>query len=289
MRAGGIDWTEKGECHIETIGFLGGDARMAHLARLLAEDGYEVRTWSVAGAPDTGRPGEATEAARVILPAPLAKGGRLNGTPLPLAELWPRLRPETPAYAGAVPEAERHRAEALGLRLTDYLADEALAVRNAIPTAEGALALAMERLRVTLHGTPCLVVGFGRIGKLLARNLAALGARVSVSARKSSDLAWIEALGCAPLYTEGLAGKLGDFRAVFNTVPHMVLPESLLRELPRDCVVIELASLPGVDAEAAERLGLAYIRAPGLPGRYAPETAAQAIRDTLYRIWREET
>ncbi len=274
-------------CEIETIGFLGGDQRMARLAELFASDGYKVKAWGLAGMPEV-KPSEAAEAARVVLPVPPAENGCLRGTTLPLGELWPRLDPTRSVYAGAVPETERERAEALGLHVVDYFKDEALTVRNAVPTAEGAIAAAMERLSVTLCGTPCLVVGFGRIGKLLARNLAALGAHVSASARKTGDLAWIRALGCTPLHTERLSGTLGEFRAVFNTVPAPVLDESLLYELRRDCVLIELASRPGIDAEAARLLGLDYVKAGGLPGKVAPETAARAIQETLYRIWEDE-
>ncbi|MBQ9459385.1 MAG: dipicolinate synthase [Oscillospiraceae bacterium] len=261
---------------------------MAYLARLLAEDGYEVRTWGVPGEHDTGRPGTVTEASRVILPAPLEKDGRLNGTPLTLGELWPRMRPGTPVYAGAVPQNAFESARERGIPLFDYLADEALAVRNAVPTAEGAIALAMEKLNVTLHGTACLVMGFGRIGKLLAHGLRAFGANVYVSARRGGDLAWAEALGYEPLHTRRLSGKLGGMRVVFNTVPHLILTEELLRELPRECVLIELASVPGIDEAAAQRLGFDYSRAGGLPGKVAPESAARAIRDTLYGMWREE-
>lgn len=274
-------------CEIETIGFLGGDQRMARLAELFTSDGYKVKAWGLAGMPEV-KPSEAAEAARVVLPVPLAENGCLRGTTLPLGELWPRLDPTRSVYAGAVPETERERAEALGLHVVDYFKDEALTVRNAVPTAEGAIAAAMERLSVTLCGTPCLVVGFGRIGKLLARNLAALGAHVSASARKTGDLAWIRALGCTPLHTERLSGTLGEFRAVFNTVPAPVLDESLLYELRRDCVLIELASRSGIDAEAARLLGLDYVKAGGLPGKVAPETAARAIQETLYRIWEDE-
>ncbi len=260
---------------------------MARLAELFAADGYEVRAWGLAGLTET-KPSEAAEAERIVLPVPLSENGRLRGTALPLAELWPRLNPARPVYAGAVPEAERVRAEALGLRVADYFADEALTVKNAVPTAEGAIAAAMERLNVTLHGAPCLVVGFGRVGKLLARDLAALGAEVSVSARRTGDLAWIGALGYEPLHTERLSGTLGAFRAVFNTVPAPVLRAEHLRELRRDCVLVELASKQGVDTAEAEVLGLCYVKAGGLPGKVAPESAARAIQETLYRMWEDE-
>ena len=68
----------------------------------------------------------------------------------------------------------------------------------------------------------------------------------------------------------------------------MVLDEALLRELRRDCVLVELASRSGVDTDAARLLGLDYVKAGGLPGKVAPETAARAIQETLYRIWEDE-
>ena len=273
---------------MKTIGFLGGDARMAYLANLLAADGCEVRSWSLPGAANESRPSEAMAAERIVLPVPLQKDGRLSGTRVPLGELWPRLNASQRIYAGAVSAEARRQAEQLGLRIVDYYADEALAVRNAVPTAEGAVALAMERMRVTLHGAPCLVVGFGRIGRQLSRTLSAIGAEVSVSARRLDDLAWIAAQGCRALHTECLAGTLGGFRAIFNTVPAMVLPDALLAELRGDCLLVELASRAGIDAAAAKARGLDYVKADGLPGRTAPETAALALRDTLRRIWEEE-
>ena len=273
---------------MKTIGFLGGDARMAYLANLLAADGCEVRSWSLPGAANESRPSEAMAAERIVLPVPLQKDGRLNGTRVPLGELWPRLNASQRIYAGAVSAEARRQAEQLGLRVVDYYADETLAVRNAVPTAEGAVALAMERMRVTLHGAPCLVVGFGRIGRQLSRTLCALGAEVSVSARRFDDLAWIAAQGCRALHTERLAGTLGGFRAIFNTVPAMVLPDALLAELRGDCLLVKLASREGIDAAAAKARGLDYVKADGLPGRAAPETAALALRDTLRRIWEEE-
>ena len=273
----------------ESIGFLGGDDRMAILARRMKSDGYEVRSWALPEAPGAAPLKEAAAAKRLVLPMPLARGGRLNGTDLKLEALWKELPRGSRAYAGAVPQAERERAETLGVRLTDYGADEALAVRNAALTAEGAVAAAMEHTRFALCGAPCLVLGYGRIGKALSRRLDAIGARVSVSARKREDLAWIESFGWEGLDTERLAGRLGGFRVIFNTVPHLILDAALLHELRRDCVLIELASVPGFDSETARAEGLNCATALGLPGRTAPETAAGALRETLYRIWKDES
>ena len=268
----------------KTIGILGGDRRMSLLSHYLKEDGYEVRTWEV---PDGAEPSALCDAATaevIILPVPLAKDGNLNGTELKLDELWKLLRPTQRIFAGAVRAEDEAAALSCGLAITDFFSREELAVRNAVPTAEGAIEAAMKHLPVTLHGAPCLVIGFGRIGKLLAHDLKALGAQVTVSARKLSDLAWIDAFGYAGVHTNRLSGELGNFRVIFNTVPQQVVGETLLRELKPDCLLIELASVSGFDLAAVERLRLNYIKAAGLPGKVAPETAAQAIKKTLCKL-----
>ena len=275
---------ERGNDMAKKTGILGGDARMRLLSQMLAQDGYEVCTWELPGGVNPTALCDAVKAEVIVLPAPLSKDGMLNGTELPLDELWRLLRPQQQIYAGAVREEERRSAEQWGLTLTDLFSREELTVRNAIPTAEGAIETAMHQLPVTLHGTRCLVVGFGRIGKLLAHDLQAIGAQVTVSARKLSDLAWIDAFGYAGLHTNRLAGKLGGFRVIFNTVPHQVFDESLLREVAPDCLLIELASASGFDRKAVESLRLSYIKAGGLPGKVAPETAALAMKKTLCKL-----
>ena len=161
-------------------------------------------------------------------------------------------------------------------------------IANAVPTAEGAIQLAMEATDRTIHGSHCLVIGYGRIGRLLAERLAALGAQVSVSARRYRDLAWIDAVGCRGLRTNALAGELDRFDLIFNTVPALILDAGRLEETREDCVILELASSPGgVDFDAARRLGRRALLASGLPGKSAPRTAAAAIRDSIYHILEE--
>ena len=108
------------------------------------------------------------------------------------------------------------------------------------------------------------------------------------AARKKSDRAWIEAMGYAPLDIGALSGGLGDFELIVNTVPAPVLPEPLLRELRPGTLLLELASAPGgFDPAAAEGLGLRVLRAPGLPGKTAPRTAAELLRESVYNIVEE--
>ena len=170
----------------------------------------------------------------------------------------------------------------------DFLSREDFSVRNAVPTAEGAIQIAMENMSVTLHAARCLVIGYGRIGKILARMLRGLGAEVSVSARRAGDMAWLLAEGHAALDTTRLDGALSGFDVIFSTVPTLILGHPRLLELKKECLLVDLASPPGgIDKAAAGRLGLTCIHALSLPGIVAPQSAAGILRDTLYAILRE--
>lgn len=159
---------------------------------------------------------------------------------------------------------------------------------NAPPTAEGTVQIALEELPITLHGARVLVIGYGRVGKAAAQRFAALGARVSVSARKYEDLAWAEAMGYGVEQTGALVGWLCGYDLVVNTVPARVLSGRELRDLKEGALVIDLASKPGgVDFDAAARLGVKVVWALSLPGKVAPVSAGRAIKNTIYNILTE--
>ena len=271
---------------------IGGDERMVRLSRLLEADGHAVHVFALEKTrPCAASAQEALEDADcAVLPLPCTRGGVLNA---PLSEQ--NCRPED-VLSHAVPGTIVCAGQAadiaplcrdLGLSLTDYFQREELVVKNALLTAEGALSLLLQDSR-SLAGLKILLCGFGRISRLLAPRLLALGAKVSVAARSSSDLAWAECMGCRPLDLKKRPG-LGGFDYAVNTIPAPIFGEDALRTLA-PAELIELASPPyGFDAEAAARLGLTLTVASGLPGKAAPESAAAAIRDTIYHILEEST
>ena len=159
---------------------------------------------------------------------------------------------------------------------------------NALPTAEGAIQLAMEHLPITIHGARVLIIGFGRVGRITAQRFAALGARVTVAARKYEQLAWAQAMGFGGQKLEHLVGWLCGYDLVVNTVPALVLGRGELEDLKPDCLILDLASKPGgVDLSAAGDLGLTVVWALSLPGKVAPVTAGAAIKSTIYNMLRE--
>lgn len=272
------------------FGLIGGDRRQVELAALLKEDGHEVRTYGLRRWEEEMETSleRTAEAEFVILPMPLLRGdGLLNCQmeDLRTEEVFSLFREDQWIFAGSVRPEQRKQAERL--KLWDYLDREELAVANAIPTAEGALGIAMEQLPAALCGTEVLVLGYGRIGKLLAHRLWGLGACVTVAARKYEDRVWAKAFGCRTLRLDQLTENLNRFLVVFNTVPALLLQKEQLQELRTDCLYIDVASQPGLDQKAADDLGLQTIWARGLPGKVAPVTAAVAIRDAVYHILEE--
>jgi dipicolinate synthase subunit A len=170
----------------------------------------------------------------------------------------------------------------------DILKEETFAVLNAIPTAEGAIQRAMERTDITLHGAKILILGYGRIGKILSKMLNGIGSNVTIAARRAEDLALIKANGYQAIPINELDAVLGEPDIVFNTIPARILNRCRLMKLQPDCCIIDLASFPGgLDFEAAKEIGLNVSHELGLPGTVAPRTAAniicQVIENILFR------
>lgn len=236
---------------------VGGDQRQDRLAEMLAEDGHRVHTYALDRAEEprgTVMPAGSLEkigkADCVILPLPAVGEEGMLSTPLTeervrMTDLLDAMRPGQLMAGGRLDRETILAAQARGLLWRDYFAREELAIANAIPTAEGAIQLAMENLPITIHACRVLVVGYGRVGRTLADRLRGLGAFVSVAARRYEQLAWAEADGCTAQRLGDMRGWLCGYDLIINTVPARVLTEELLGDLKPSCLVIDVASKPG--------------------------------------------
>ncbi|GGJ04684.1 dipicolinate synthase subunit A [Alicyclobacillus cellulosilyticus] len=284
------------------IVFLGGDARQLEVVALATEwDASAVligfdkveRTF-----PDTVKaeldPDVFRQADAVILPvAGMDDDGRVESqfrdAPLVLgSEHFAAMRPGTMVFTGIARPLLEERCAAHGLNLIKLMELDEVAILNSIPTAEGAIALAMQYTDITIHGAKAVVLGFGRCGQTLARVLAAMGARVRVGARQAAHIARIVEMGLEPFPLSGIERAVADADVVFNTIPHLVLHAGVLAGMPRECVIIDIASKPGgTDFRYAERRGMKAILAPSLPGLVAPKTAGRIIANTVCRMLAE--
>ena len=273
---------------LRRISILGGDLRQRWLAEELRQCGFEVAVYQVPELENTFSSLQQTvkSAQALALPMPaLTKEGwiRAEPQPLPLIPVLESLCPGTLVFGGPFASA----AEALAqypVRLSDYTLSPALAIGNAVATAEGAIQLVMERLPITLSGSRCLVIGFGRIGKALSSRLRGLCADVTVSARRSEDCALAEALGPQSDRTGVYLHGLRQYDCIFNTVPAPVLSEEHIAALRQDCLIVELASAPGgLAPDMAPPEHPVYLPAPGLPGNVAPASAAKLLKEHILR------
>ncbi len=288
----------------EGIRFLliGGDLRYRYLAKELLANGYKVCVYGfeseeIDTSDDCGSPSlkEAVEQSNVIvLPLPVTVDGKTlnapySNVPILIESLFELITGDKLVLGGIIPQVIKDVARERNLQVIDFFEREELSVLNAIPTAEGAVAIAMEELPITIHGAKCLVTGYGRVGRLMEKTLNALGAKVTVAVRSSKDMAWLK-VHCTDSMNIGqlAAENLCDFDLVVNTVPVTVLTEDVLKRFKEDVLIIDLASKPGgVDMEAASRLGLKTIWALSLPGKVAPKTAGIIIKVTILNILEE--
>ena len=284
------------------ITVIGGDARQVYAADHLAKAGYTVTTFGLSSAPQSAKAcqtyADAVQNAEIVLlPLPMSRDHlQITGTELSLSVFQSRLRQGMTVFCGMPDTSFVHSSQEIGVKVVDYASDEVFMIRNALPTAEGAVAIAMGELRRTLFGSKIFVVGYGRIGKLLSELLKSMGAEVTVAARKMTDLTLASLHGCKPHRI--LPGEEGSYylpalpeayHVIFNTAPVRLIHEELLRHIPKDTVLIDLASAPGgIDYDTANRLGLKTVIALSLPGKVAPITAGEIIGDLVMSHLREE-
>lgn len=164
-----------------------------------------------------------------------------------------------------------------GYRKTDLLQDPFYLAMNAEITADCALRLSAEKLDRTFRDSPALVIGWGRIGKCLARKLRAVGCPVSIAARKESDRAMIDTLGYQSVSLEELPAAIKQCYLIFNTIP-APLPISAI---PEGSLAYELASKAGLPLTGS-------IAAKGLPGVMAPYSSGMLISQTIMRLHKED-
>ncbi len=185
-------------------------------------------------------------------------------------------------YSGIITPFLEYIKKTTGRNIVAIFARDDVAILNSIPTAEGALKIAIEETDYTIHGSHVLVLGFGRVGMTVARLFSNLGAVVSVAVRESADRARVQEMGLTPVLFKHLPDELDQQNILINTVPFHVLTKQLLDKLSDQTLIIDLASRPGgTDFAYAKEKGISAIHALGLPAKVAPVTAGEIIADFI--------
>jgi dipicolinate synthase subunit A len=280
------------------VAILGGDARELEVIRGYLEAGCAVRTYGVIASDEyghlaVGSPLAAVRDAQVIV-TPMPGPGPDDilyapHAPAPIQVTRELLAAAAPGavYFGCWATETMHAVgEPLGIRFFHLVDDDELMVLHAISTAEGAIALTIQHTAHTIHNADALVIGYGRIGSLLARNLRGLGARVTVAARRRAVAVRAFAdgyatCGCTPA---ALAEAVARVELIYTTAQEWLLTREVLGHARPGALVMDLASPPGgMDHDAARALGLNVVWARAQAGS-APRHAGQAQFRVMARI-----
>lgn len=290
----------------QSIAILGGDSRQLSLAGRLVKEGIETRVYGLPQkdlSPNIECFEDWRDAIRevsaIVLPLPASSDSKhiylpffdVSEGPL-LKDLFQSVGKDVMIAGGKFSPTVKACAKEYGVRLYDYFECEELQTKNALPTAEGAIFILMREIPQTVSGLSVAVTGFGRVAKALIQLLLAMGATVTVTARKQSDIDAARVLGCKTVHLTGkeaMKTLSAGQSVIFNTVPHWLFSEDVLSEMSTDTLIIDLASSPGgVDVNAAALHGIRVIWALSLPGKYAPVTAGEIIAESVLSHLRKE-
>lgn len=281
---------------------LGGDLRNVKLAGMLADDGNRVYSFGQDRSDeilDDGRIEKCTslktamEKAQVIIgPVPFSSNEDFINAPFAHDKIMIDDLMKTNKgkifISGSIKDDLKKKLDEKYMEVIDIMKRDDLAILNTIATAEGTIEVAIKNTDKILQGSRVLILGFGRVGKIVANKFSKMSALVTCAARKVSDLAWIKAYGYNSLNINDMLYDLKEFDIIINTVPQTILRERELKHIDAEALLIDLASSPGgIDGKMAKSMGLNFIWALALPGRIAPSSSAKFIKDTVYTILEE--
>ncbi len=283
--------------HTNTFWILGGDLRSHWLAKQWSEEGKNVHCYGLApqflpnsisfhSSLDTL---PHRESAVAVLPLPLCREEGFLVAPfapqkIPLEDVFSALSPSQLIFGGQINPSVLSLGDKYKLTLRDYYAREELAIANAVPTAEGCLQIAMERLPITIQDGNFLVLGYGKVATATANRFSALGATVTICARSVTQLEQARADGFATVKLSQVLGTMKGYHCLINTIPALLFGKAQLEDMEENAIFIDLASVSGVDMTEAMALSRTIIPALSLPGKVAPATASLAIKRTLMQM-----
>jgi len=282
-----------------SFAIVGGDKRNIALAEMLFRQGHKVKMFGFTNY-EREIPSKCknlyetiNNAEYIIGPIPCTHSSGVfnapfSSEPILCEDLFKLIKPSQTLLAGYIKPEVLTLAEKHNVRIIDLLKREELLVLNAIPTAEGAIKIAIEETDITLHGNNMLIIGYGRIGAVLCKMLAGMGSRVVAVVNSNHKLALATSFGYGAAPSADMDMYLNEADIIFNTVPKILLDRQNMKHIQKNTLIIDLASPPhGVDAEAARDYGLKVLYTNSLPGKIAPVTTAVYILETINNIIQE--
>ena len=277
---------------------IGGDLRLSKLAILLSKDGNDVYVYGMENSKEVNEIQEiikcenleeTIEKSDVIIGSiPFLKGNDetyavYSEKTIKIEDFLKKKYEKKTFIAGSIKNKEKELLNLSYGKVIDIMENEELTILNTIATAEGAIDVAIQNTDIVLQGSKTLVLGFGRVAKVVAEKFSKLGSIVTCAARKDEDLAWMKVLGYEARNVNTLKEELKEFDIIINTVPQMIVDKNEMQYMKKNVLLIDLASVPGgINTEDANKLNLKFVWALALPGKVAPSTSAEFIKQAIY-------
>ncbi len=261
---------------MKNILIIGGDKRSITAYNELKKQGFNVETKGLFN----GDKGEVSDCDVILLPVPTSKDKKTVFCPL-TDEIIP--------LSHIAKQAEKRLIISCGYNIpcenqVDILTLDGYAYLNAVPTAEGAIAFAIDKTPFTLWKANVLIIGFGRVAKILCSRLKAFGCNITVSARKDRDFSLLNALNTDYISTSDIGKKIQNYDIIFNTVDVKLFENT---EILNGKYLIDLSTKGCLDFNAAGNTDINAFKLPGIPGKTSPETAGKILAMTAVKLIKE--
>jgi len=249
---------------------LGNDDRFSLLSRILEEKGYSVKRSVEKRAEDAScyifSPGTSQEE---------------------IALLLKEAREGSVFLCGRKSKGLSDEAKKKNVGLYSLFDDPRYLIKNSLATAEGTLSEVIKGVGRTLPELCILVCGYGNCGKAIADLFFLCGSEVWIHSHEASLLrAAQDGYNEYPSFGE----NLGMFDVIVNTVPAPIFEDPFFDSLRPGTHFYQIASgFSGICAETLYQKGIVFHPLPGLPGRFAPETEAEAIFEFLQEILKDQS
>lgn len=287
--------------HVD-IGIFGGDQRQVYMVESFLRKDYSVMSYHLSSEITHEKHRLASSLTELmdhckilIGPIPMSRDQKTifsSKTPsdLTITQIVKHLNTTHTLIAGSISLPIIEQCQIKDASYFDLMKNEKITILNSIATAEGTIMEAILGSDQNLHGSECLVLGYGRCAKVLAQKLKGMDAKVTIAARSEEALSYANVFGFEAIPLSELKQRLSSYHFIFNTIPSMVINQEYLDCISTEALIIDIASAPGgVDFEYAKQRNLNAKLCLGLPGKVAPRTSAEFLVTEIIKYLKERS
>lgn len=162
---------------------------------------------------------------------------------------------------------------------TNLLENEKFAIKNANLTAEGVLAIILEKSKKSMFESKYMILGGGRIAKALAILFSKLNLGFSIVTFNPKKYPEYFLYTNEVYFQNEYVKNLSQYDILINTIPTRFVDEESMKHIKNGALMIETASVDCLDKGKVENFD--YIPAPALPKKYSPESAGRVVFETV--------